>query len=287
MGDYPIISSNSAVNFFGKLCFLSLTILLVVTSTAHGQEFSLGLKAGPLASWSVLGDKEDRKEFDNKITYGFYGAAIITFPLSNNYSCVIEGGYSQKGRSVRFNDGFGKNVATYNYTDAALLLRRSFKVNLGKNIPSELIVNIGPHINYWLGGKGRIGSADNDGSPYKVVFNQEADLGQFDKMYLNDINRWLFGIDLGVGLMAPITKTQNVLVELRFTSGHTFYGARNSASYSWVSFEDNLRANEKVVSITGAYTFGFNLQEAKKGKSTKDKEVNRKPVNKNKKRKQR
>jgi len=269
--------------FFAKRLFFTLFILSGVTSNLYGQQFALGAKAGPLTSWSVYGDKDDGKLFDSKATFGFFGAGIITFPLKNNYSCVIEGGYSQKGRDIIFNGGNGQNTAKYQFFDAGLLLRRSFKFNLAKNLPSEVFVNIGPHINYWIGGSGHIGTVDNDGSPYTVVFNEDVDLEQFDKMFLNDINRWMFGIDIGVGLMAPITPTQNVLVELRFTSGHTFYGERNSASYSWVEFQDNLRANEKVLSLTAAYMFGFNIQESRKGRSTKDKEVHRKKVNKKKK----
>ena len=275
----------SILKFVDKWLILSVFIFCGMTSTIYGQEFALGAKAGALSSLSVYGDKDDRAFFDTKPTFGFYAGGIISFPLKKNYSCVIEGGFSQKGRSVVFNEGSGKNKATYYFTDAALLLRRSFKFNIGKNLPMDAFVNIGPHVNYWISGKGRVGSVDNDGSPYTVVFDQEADLEQFDKMYLNDVNRWMFGLDLGVGVIAPITKTQHVIVELRFTSGHTFYGARNSASYSWVEFQDNLRANDKVLSLTAGYIFGFNLQELKKGSSTKDKEVHRKKVKKKKRRK--
>ncbi len=274
--------TTSRLNFVAKRLFFTLFILVGTALSLYGQEFSLGLKAGPLIAWSKFGDRDDGKRFDSRPVVGYYGAGIITFPLGKYYTCVLEGGYSQKGRHIRFNEGFGKNKATYHYTDMVMLLRRNVKVNLGPNLPADIFINIGPHINYWLGGKGTIGLADNEGSPYTLVFNQEPDLGQFDKMYLNNINRWLFGLDIGIGLNAPITKTQKVLVELRYTAGHTFYGDRNSATYSWVEFEDNLRANEKVLSLTAAYMFGFNLQEAKKGKSTKDKEVKRKPVKKNK-----
>jgi hypothetical protein len=276
------MNTTSLRKFVSKRFFFTLFISLSTVVQLFGQEFSLGLKAGPLLAWSRFGDRMDAKQFDNRPVIGFYGAGIIGFPLGKSYSCILEGGFSQKGRHLRFNDGYGKNKATYYYTDAVLLLRRGYTVNLGPYLPADIFVNIGPHINYWLGGKGTIGLADNDGSPYSVVFDQEPDLGQFDKMYLNNVNRWLFGLDIGVGMIAPITKTQKVLVELRYTSGHTFYGNRNSATYSWVEFEDNLRANEKVLSITAAYMFGFNLQEAKKGRSTKDKEVKRKPVKKNK-----
>jgi hypothetical protein len=82
-------------------------------------------------------------------------------------------------------------------------------------------------------------------------------------------------------MTAPIKKTQRVLVEFRFTWGHTFYGSRASAYYNWVQFTDNnMRANEKVLSLTAAYIFDFDLREGKKGHSTKDRENNRKPKRK-------
>jgi len=297
LGDYPTMMRSTATKFICKALIFSVILFSCIGHTAHAQEFALGLKAGPLMSWSVYGDRDDGKDFESKITPGFYAAGIIAFPLKNNYTCVLEGGFSQHGRSILFNEGSGKNKATYSFTDAVLLLRKGYNIRLGKDVPSSVYFNIGPHINYWLGGKGRISSIatiieddgirtiENEGAAYTVVFDQEPDLGQFDKMYLNNINRWMFGLDLGVGLQAPITATQHIQVELRFTAGHTFYGDRNSATYSWIEFEDNLRANEKVISLTAAYTFGFNLQESKKGKSNKDKDVKRKPVKKNKKRK--
>lgn len=285
MADYPTLKHSMTTKIISKGLILTGIMVATFFHSASAQEFALGLKAGPLFSWSVYGDQDDALEFDSKATPGFYAAGIISFPLKNNYSCILEGGFSQHGRSIRFNEGNGKNTATYSFTDAVLLLRKGFAIRLGKDVPSSVYFNIGPHINYWLSGKGRIGTVENDGAAYTVVFDQEPDLGQFDKMYLNNINRWMFGLDLGVGLEAPITKTQHLQVELRFTSGHTFYGQRNSATYSWVEFEDNLRANEKVLSLTASYTFGFNIQESKKGKSTRDKDAKRKPVKKTKKRK--
>lgn len=230
-------------------------------------------------TWSVYGDDYDGRNTDGKLKFGYYGAGIISFPLKDNYSCVIEGGFSQKGRNVRFEDM--KNEATYYFIDAALLLRKSFHIQLGKNIPATCFVNVGPHISYWLGGKGVIGDKNGDGVDYKIKFVDTLRLDQadFKTMYMVEANRWLFGADIGIGMTAPIRSTQRVLVEFRFTWGHTFYGGQTSARYSDINFTDtNMRSNERVLSITAAYMFDFDLREAKKGRSTKDKEVKRKPV---------
>jgi hypothetical protein len=259
-------------------CIL-VSLMAVTTLELQAQKFSLGLKAGPLIGWAAFGDKNDKDKFDTKPKLGFYGAGIIRFPLTKEYFCIIEGGYSQKGRRILFEGGGTENNANYQFVDAALLLRRSFHVNLGKNVPGDWYVNVGPHISYWLGGKGKIGTTGDPSFEYTVVFDKEYTAAIDNKMYLNDVNRYLFGVDIGVGMHAPIKRSQRVGAELRFTWGHTFYGDKeSSANYNYINFEDNLQANERILTFTLSYMFDFDILESKKGRSTKDKEVNRKPV---------
>lgn len=66
------------------------------------------------------------------------------------------------------------------------------------------------------------------------------------------------------------------MTESRFTSGHTFYGNTKIAQWRTLGFSDNLRSNEKFLTVCTAYIFEFNLKEGKMGKSTKDKEMKRK-----------
>lgn len=254
-----------------KMLFVSLVYMLASTGWIYAQKFSLGVKAGALALKSIYGDKSEDDALDDKVKPGFYGAGFISFPLKNHYSCVIETGYSQKGRKVLFDNGASKNYATYSFLDAALLLRKSFKLNLGKNVPADWFVNVGPHVSYWLGGKGTVGASDNDGTAYKIEFSDTFNLGNYNTLYMIDANRWLFGMDIGIGMTAPIKKTQRVLAELRFTWGHTYYGGALTANYDWPLFNDrNLKANEKVLCFSVAYVWDFDKREAKKGKSTKD-----------------
>lgn len=257
--------------------FIALAVFLTCHSV-HAQKFSLGVKAGPLISWAAFGDKADKDDFTSKPKIGYAGSGFISFPLKNNYSCVIEGGFSQKGRRILFGGGDIENNAVYQFLDGTLLLRRSFPLNLGKNVPGTWFINMGPHISYWLSGKGEIGPTGTPTTSYTVVFEKTYTGAIDNKMYLNDVNRYLFGIDFGIGMTAPVRATQRVGCELRFTSGHTFYGRRNSASYSYVDFEDNLRANEKVFTFSVMYMFDFDLKKGKTGRSTKDKETGRKRI---------
>ncbi len=259
-----------------RIIFLIL-VLSLGTLLSYGQKFSLGVKAGPLMSWNSFGDKDDKDDYSHKIKPGFYAAGLICFPLKNSYSLQTEFGFSQKGRKISFNDDTWKNDATYYFGDVAMLLRRSFPLNLGPDIPSQWFVGIGPHVSYWISGKGKISAGGS--YDYNVLFTempQDPTEPDFDKMYVVDENRWLFGIDIGVGFIAPLKQNRKISTELRFTSGHTFFGTKTSASNRTLGFTDNLRSNEKVISLTVSYVIDVNVQESRKGKSTKDKEVKRK-----------
>ncbi len=260
------------------LLFLTCFYFAGSLYSVQAQEFSLGIKGGLLLTRSIIADKIDRKDFSQQNKFGYLGAALIIFPLKNRYSFETEVGFSQRGRKILSNNETWTNSGTYYYGDVSMLLRKSFPFKLRKNIPSMWFVNVGPNISYWLGGHGKIGT--NQYQRYDIVFEPmpETPPGtgpDFDKMYFTDVNRWLFGINIGVGFVSPLRRSQKVLTELRFMSGHTFYGGVNSASWRTLGFTDNLRSNEKVLSLTVAYVFDFNLKEGKKGKSTKDKEVKR------------
>ena len=252
-------------------CVLSWAFL-----PAYCQKFSIGAKAGPLISWGSFGDKDDKAEYSHKIKPGFYAAGLVFFPLKNKYSFQSEFGFSQRGRKITFNEDSWENNAVYYFADASMMLRRSFPLNLGPNIPSQWFVNVGPRVSYWISGKGKVNAGGSYN--YTVVFTempQYVSEPDFDKMYMRDINRWLFGIDVGVGFNAPLKQNRKLSTELRFTSGHTFLGAKTSATNRTLGFSDNLRANEKILTLTVAYVIDVNVQQSRKGKSTKDKEVKR------------
>jgi len=261
------------------ICGLLFHILFIVPPS-HGQQYSLGIKGGPLITLANFGDKDDKDEFSHEPKPGYYVAGLVSFPLKKNYSFQTEFGFSQKGRKITFNNDTWENDARYFFGDAAMLLRKSFPFNLGRNIPSTWFINIGPHISYWIEGTGKVSAGGS--YKYDLVFAPmpiEPDEPDFDKMYLTNVNRWLFGIDIGVGFVAPLRNKKKLTTELRFTSGHTFFGEKTSATNRTLGFTDNLRSNEKVLSLTIAYVIDVNVQENRKGKSTKDKEVHRKPAN--------
>jgi len=265
--------------FFSRRCisFASLLVLTISWSVSPGQEFSLGVKAGPLFSIGSFGDKEDRDAFSSGINIGYTGGVLVGFPLGKQYSVTSEAAFSKKGRVMKFNDGEWKNTANYKFVDLSLLLRRSFRFYLRKDVPSEWFVNVGPELSYWLSGRGTI-KASGQGYDYDIVFDDMAD-GSFDKMLIANANRWLFGLIIGTGFEVPMRRNQNLVVEVRFVSGHTFFGTEqefNKNNFPVLGFDDTLRMNLKTLSVTLSYVLNEDIKERRKGKSTKDREIKRK-----------
>ena len=263
-------------NFQGMIRLVfSLSIVLFIAPLAllaqdyelpGNQKFSLGVKAGPSVTFGAYPDKELRDQFDALPKLGFGGGLFISFPLKKQFSFLAEGGYALRGRKVKLANGGFVNNQTYQFAEMSMALRRSFNLKVFKNIPSKWFINVGPNIAYWVNGKGKFVE-----TKYDIKFNVPPD-GNLYVNYLTNPNRWLFGIDVGVGVDAPINRRQKIRIELRATLGQTYLGKKNSSStYASLSWEDTLKTNLKTISLTGAYTLDFDKRASKMGKSTMDK----------------
>lgn len=263
----------------GRVLFRFVIILVFLTTHSSfclGQKFSLGVKGGLLMDWAHFGDKDEKDIFSSRPAPGYQCAMLIGFPLKNNYSFFTEAGFSQKGRILKFNEDTWTNKSTYYFLDFSMVLRKSYVFQFEKNIPAKWFFNIGPEINYWLSGKGNV-SVEGPGYDYTLYFDQAPD-GSFDKMFLQDVNRWLFGLIAGVGFEAPLRNNKRLLTELRFTSGHTFLSKQEGFdpnNYPVLGFQDTQRVNLKVLSLSVAYILDLDKKQMRKGKSTKDKEIKR------------
>ena len=248
------------------LAFFFVGFFFINFST-NAQKFDLGLLAGPQAYMVAFEDSDDRDIYDSKIKLGWRAGAYILFPLENDFAWSVEGFYSKKGRKLEseFNAEQVINNASYSFLELNFLLRKEFQMHLIKGLEGTWFVNFGPNINYWLNGKGTIDAVvDLD---YKVKF--EDGTGDYEFNYITDGNRWLFGLDLGIGIDSQVIKSQKVELELRFTYGQTFLGTKDgSIPANDFQVDDNLRARYRVLALVVRYGIGVDLKNAKKGKST-------------------
>jgi len=253
---------------------LLIFLAFFTTYFSYGQKYSVGVKAAPLITWPSFGEKDDKHDFSRGLTPGYAVGLLASFPMKKDFDCFVEAGYSTKGRKLKFNNDEWTNKSIYHFVDMALLLRKSYKFKLEKNVPSFFFFNIGPDVSYWLNGRGKI-IVEGKGYKYDIVFNKEHD-GSFSTMYLNNVNRYLFGLNIGVGMKAPLLRKQYITAELRFTSGHTFLGKKDSSYIEILTYEDTMKTNLKTLSLNVAYTLDFDVQQSRKGKSTLDRKIKRK-----------
>jgi Outer membrane protein beta-barrel domain len=252
------------------ICLILCTLSFLPCTTSYAQKFTLGVKAGATLSVASFGNKDDKDQFTNLWKPGFFGAGLINFPMKKNFSYQAEVGFSQRGRKIEFNERTWSNNAIYHYIDLSMVLRKSYPLNWASDVKGTWFFNVGPRVSYWLSGKGTVTSGGS--YDYTVDFGappEEPFIPDFDKMYMYDVNRWLFGLDFGIGVDAPTRAMQKFVIELRFTSGHTYFGSKDGAFNRTLGFADNLKANEKIISLSIDYTITREVNQSKKGKSTK------------------
>jgi hypothetical protein len=269
----------------GSVVQLLLALFIVISHDTCGQKYSLGLRGGASITWPGFGDPEAKDLFNRRIKPGFHVGILLGFPLRTNYDLLFEGGVSQRGRVLTFNEGHDwQNSLTMRMADMSMMLRRSFRFMLKKNTPSDVFIGIGPEVNYWISSKGYLKVGQGPKYRYQGVFGNEPPATDGYSLRMQNVNRWLFSLGIGFGIKMPLNQRQHLTTEFRFLSGHTFLGKANSTgpesgpgNIIWGdgNMQDTMKTNLKTFNVTLAYTLDFDVKESRKGKSTIKKKLRR------------
>ena len=159
-----------------------------------------------------------------------------------------------KGKSVvsHAND-YETNNATYQYLEFPVLFRVKFKQQ-----KFDWFLQLGPEINYWLGGKGafEVYEPDRDViSTYEYTVNLGEQKNSSDYLNVEDANRIQLGLALGGGLIWDLKNGNYISFDARYTFGHTYMGGYETASIPNIGLVDNLEYTNNVASISAVYYF--------------------------------
>lgn len=245
------------------LCFC------VCSLASNAQKFSLGLKAGLGATYTNFNDQKDTLK--SGIKTGFSAAGFIIFPMKNNCSFIAEGGYTKQGRKWEYTPNHDKWTSTYNFWEMSMALRKTYRLKIKHDIYSTWFINFGPNINYWISGKASMVPYFGINQHYTVAFDGKQGYS-YTKISVRDENRWLFGLNFGIGTTFTTLKNQKVVTELRMTWGQTYLGKRHSESLGGtpgINDEMSLKCNLKTLSLSIGYIFDRDIQKGRMGKSTK------------------
>ena len=254
---------------------LAVCILLLLAAGTAVAQFRVGPLAGVSLSRFVYEDDAYSDLFKTRFKPGFQLGMVLNYRVNKLYSLHTEFSYLKKGIDVRYEDEIVKiqNNAGFHYLSAPVLLRFSTH-KIVKKQHLELYVNIGPEVNYWLGGSGVLTTTEpalfvkENILPYKVSFSEEQEFGRH--MVVKEPSRVQMALGAGGGFIFDLGRSQNFAVDFRasFGVGKSFHGKQEGGQYGLDLYAENLQGVHHTLSITASYLADVDLNFIfRKGKS--------------------
>ena len=201
-------------------------LILLLTSFFHFEAYAqtyFGFKAGVNASKAYFDNEVYEKYYSTKVKPGFTAGAIFLIENKKKYGLYAEFLYSQKGKIVESTaNDYETNTATYQYLDFPVLFRLKFdQAKIG------WYLQLGPQVSYWLSGKGsfEVYQEDRDITVnYDYTINFDEPKRSSEYMNVTDANRTQIGLAVGGGVIWDMKSANYLLLDMRFTFGHTYMG---------------------------------------------------------------
>ena len=258
-----------------KNLFQLLVVFFMITHAVSAQVL-FGPKLGYQASWTRYAKLYDGTDYTYGMTFSPQIGALYGFQLSSKVSFYSELYYSQRGKNEKTNDLttlLRTHEARYHFLELPLMLRLTFPFEKSTKSP-KVYLNAGPHVAFWLAGKGKLTSLETFGSTsrieteYTIRFKEEE--AQEKVLYAEDANRLQFGLSAGSGMIIPINKKGELFqFDLRYTWGSTFMGSNLGLPIGTSAVEENFSFGHSQVSASVAYAFYLDIFGMRRGKSTK------------------
>jgi hypothetical protein len=265
-----------------KAVAIPLVYFLLIQTQLSAQVIHAGIKGGFNYSWVRFEDAEYRNETTVEPVMGFNAGIVAAFKMKDRFFLHTELLYSKKGRIVK--GPFGSEDKTiYNYIELPLTYNIYFKGKLGKESTRyfKWYAGIGPNFSYWLSAKGSLANDELreyfvESLDYEVRFGERpaSEVGNSELVYYKDVKRMQLGVNIGGGILLEPRNGSKVALDIRFELGHTWLGTPESSDFVLpATYEDNLRARNMGLRISGIYMLEFNTDKKvmNKGKSTKKK----------------
>lgn len=251
-----------------------LLFAFVVAQEAKGQ-ILIGPVVGPQISWVSFDDKESGNSYRKYPSYGFHAGFGVSFRVRKRFFLHTNLLYSSKGEKREGKDDALLDFKSkYNYIDLPMAYTVEFTGKVSKLKQYKWYFGLGPHVSYWLGGKGHLENSQLsevliDRVDYRIVYNREENDYSNNQMNVNDPNRLQLGLNIQAGLAFEPLGYQKVMVNLRYELGHSFLSAENKGTFRQTNeFQDDLRVRIQGFRLSFAYLIDLKTEESKKGKST-------------------
>ncbi len=248
--------------------------LAAVPLTLSGQ-ILIGPVAGPQVSWVSFENKDSKALYNRTPFIGYHAGVGVSFRVHERFFLNGAFLYSTKGKSFTgVEDDLLKTSTRYSYIDVPMAYTVEFVNKVGKTKQYKWYFGLGPHVSYWLGGKGTLENTQLNEIlvsevDYRVVFDQEfyAD----NEMNVTDPNRVQLGLNLSAGFVFEPLGFQKIMVNLRYEIGHSYFSRNEETGGTFNltnEYIDDTRTRNQGFRLTFAYLVDLKTAERKKGKST-------------------
>jgi hypothetical protein len=237
--------------------FYLLTIIVsaLTFSRGYGQAF-FGVKAGANVNKHSFDHEVYKRYYDTKFSPGYAGGLVFLYENKGRFGLYTEFLYSQKGKSVSVQhnaDDYVTNVADYQYFDVPIMFRIKFE-----QPKFDWFLQLGPELNYWLGGKGVFEVYDpnrDEITSYEYKINFGETQGSSGYLNVEEGNRLQIGLALGGGFIWELENANYISLDLRFSLGNTYIGGYRASSIPNIGLVDNLEYTNNVLSVSAVYYF--------------------------------
>lgn len=247
-------------------------VFCCVCSHQVQAQLRVGPKAGIQMGRSVFEDLDYRQEFISAFRPGLLAGVVLNYQVNKTYSLHGELMYNQKGKRVRNRRQAGgviENRARYDYIDLPVMLRLSKHSQSGRG-GIEYYFNIGPSLNYWLGGSGSLRHPDHydlyekNTIPYIIRFIDEDDektRNYGGTLYVENANRLQMSLDFGGGIVIDLGRGRGIMIDLRNSLGvgKSFLGTEKSGDFGLDTYQDNFEAVNHVFSISAGFLIDIDV----------------------------
>lgn len=252
-----------------------LTLAAALGASDALAQIHVGPVVGPQVSWVAFDDKTSKSRYVQRVIPGFHAGLGLSFRVHNRFFLHSAFLYSYKGKNLTGKEDLLLKARTnYHYIDVPMAYTVEFRQSVGKNKAYKWFFGLGPHVSYWLGGRGTLSNTQLsevlvDRVNYKTVFNrEEGDYGDAE-MNVNDANRLQLGLNIAAGMVFEPLGYQKIMVTFRYESGHSFLSPVEKGKFTLTNeYEDDLRVRMQGFRLTFSYLIDLRNEDAKKGKST-------------------
>lgn len=251
---------------------LSLVALLMLLGFMAQAQFWFGPKGGANRNDFIYQSENYLDTFQVEPSYSFEVGGVLIYQASDMFSVQTELYYERTKRSLESNDLSSVEV-TSNTANSFLSAPALFRVSFNRG-PTHYYVSGGPKVRMWLGGSGRISTDSNDefveGDEVwnRLVYNQR-NSNTINEVYaVPDANRVQFALVAGGGVYFDLYFGGRLLVDFKYTFGHSNMGFNNNPDFKFIDYTENFRYRSNTLSLSLAYLFEYDVKGARKGMST-------------------